>query len=160
MAAPSLPSHTPYLHFGAEKHWLLVKEGVHIILDRILIKDSSHLLTRCPLYGRLSRAEKRALVLKYATALVQRERLVRNVLVDTLTICVYEACEAEARLEAPPSAEKRAAKARVPFMQKVVGEAYAEALGVAPDFNLAHATALLKQKAPAAVVAEVMGPLR
>ena len=46
-------------HFGP-KHWLLVKEGIHIILDRILLKDNTHLTSSCPLYGRLSRVEKRA----------------------------------------------------------------------------------------------------
>jgi hypothetical protein len=45
------------------------------------LQDSSHLLAKCPLYGRLSRVEKRAAVLRFGSALVQRERLARNVLV-------------------------------------------------------------------------------
>jgi hypothetical protein len=103
-------------NFGP-KHWLLVKEGIHIILDRILLKDNSHLTSKCPLYGRLSRVEKRAAVVRYATALVLKLPLHRNVLVDTISMCVYEACEQEALLEAPNS-EPRRAKPRVPFMQK------------------------------------------
>jgi hypothetical protein len=99
------------------KHWLLVKEGIHIILDRILLKDNTHLTSKCPLYGRLSRVEKRAAVVRYASALVLRMPLNRNVIVDTISMCVYEACEQEALLEAP-SAEPRRAKPRVPFMQK------------------------------------------
>ncbi len=99
------------------KHWLLVKEGIHIILDRILLKDNTHLTSKCPLYGRLSRVEKRAAVVRYASALVLRMPLNRNVIVDTISMCVYEACEQEALLEAP-SAEPRRTKPRVPFMQK------------------------------------------
>lgn len=58
-------------------------------------------------------------MIKYATALVLRVPLRRNVLVDTISMCVYEACEQEAILEAPTtSAEARKLKPRVPFMQK------------------------------------------
>ena len=62
-------------------------------MDRILLKDNAHLTAKCPLYGRLSRVEKRALVLRYASALVLKEPLKRDVLVDTVSVCVFEACE-------------------------------------------------------------------
>jgi hypothetical protein len=32
------PSVGPLLSWMGDRHWLLVKEGVHIILDRILVK--------------------------------------------------------------------------------------------------------------------------
>jgi len=58
------------LSWCGDKHWLLIKEGVHILLDRILIKDTAHLVARS-LYSRLSRVEKRAAVVRYASALLQ-----------------------------------------------------------------------------------------
>jgi hypothetical protein len=172
-------------HFGP-KHWLLVKEGIHIILDRILLKDNTHLTSRCPLYGRLSRVEKRAAVIKYATALVLREPLHRNVLVDTISMCVYEACEQEAILEAPTSLDTRRVKPRVPFMQKgvcvvccgcavprcrqcggclrlfpVMGEAMDELLGEdVDDEDLDMIRLLLKQKAPDRVVSDALARMR
>jgi hypothetical protein len=62
----------------------------------------------------LSRVEKRAAVVRYASVLVLRLPLNCDVIVDT--VCV-RACEQEALLEAP-SLEPRRAKPRVPFMQK------------------------------------------
>jgi hypothetical protein len=172
-AISGLPSTAPartlepskFLHFGGDKHWLLIKEGIHIMLDRILIKDAAHLLTKCPLYGRLSRLEKRALVLKFATALVQRQPIIRNVLVDTIFLCAHEACEAEAKLEAPPPADKRG-KARVPFMQKVLGEAYFEYYGYSDLSDPVAVEAeergrnLVLQKAAAQTVVETMTKLK
>ena len=108
---------------------------MHILLDRLLVKDSNHLVHAVPLYGRLSRVEKRAAIVKFSTALVQREDLIRNILVDTVVMCVFEACDAEGRLEAPVNAERRGGagggaggKQRLPFMQKVIGDAFAEVL--------------------------------
>ena len=114
------------LLWPGDKLWLLLKEGTHTLLDRILLKDSAH--TR-GIYGRLSRLEKRSAVLKYASALLQRELLVRNVIVDTISACVFDACEAEGRLEAPATGDNASAltkKKRLPFMQKVIGDALAE----------------------------------
>jgi hypothetical protein len=64
------PSERILLSWCGDKHWLLIKEGVHILLDRILIKDTAHLVARS-LYSRLSRTEKRAAVVRYASALLQ-----------------------------------------------------------------------------------------
>lgn len=151
------------LHWGGPKQCLLVKEGVHIILDRILIKDNTHLIVKCPLYGRLSRVEKRAAVLRLATALLQRTQLVRNVLVDTLCVCIAEACESEGRLEAltAASALDKKGKPRVPFMQRVIGEALEEALAgsLSPE-DKDVVNILIKQKATAAVVTDSMARLR
>jgi hypothetical protein len=76
MSGPSTAAASPppplILHWGGDKHWLLVKEGVHTLLDRILLKEAT---SSRGLYSRLSRVEKRSAVLKYASALLQKEHL-------------------------------------------------------------------------------------
>jgi hypothetical protein len=110
-------------------------------------------------------------VLKYASALLQREYLVRNVIVDTLSACVFDACEAEGKLEAPSTSEGAVAptkKKRLPFMQKVIGDALAETFAevlvggdTVGDADLIDMVALLqKQKAPSAVIADALRRLR
>lgn len=157
--------------WGGGKQWLLIKEGVHIILDRILLKDNAHLTAKCPLYGRLSRVEKRALVLRYASALVLKEPLRRDVLVDTVSVCVFEACEQEALLEvqqAAREAEERAGddgsrrrSKRAPFMQRVMGEAMREMLAdQLEDEDEDVAAALVDQRATDALVAEAIDRMR
>lgn len=140
--------------------WLLIKEGIHIILDRILLKDNAHLSAKCPLYGRLSRAEKRAAVLNYASRMVLKKSLRRDVLVDTISMCVFEACEQEAVLEAP-SLDLKKSKSRVPFMQKVMGEAMQELLGASANAEDEEVAAhLIKQTAGEAIIADAVDRMR
>jgi len=164
---PALPSSassvSPWVDWRSDdtgKMWLLVKEGIHIILDRILLKDNAHLSAKCPLYGRLSRTEKRAAVLSYASRMVLKKPLRRDVLVDTISMCVFEACEQEAVLEAPNSDSKKS-KPRVPFMQKVMGEAMSELLGSSADADDRDvASNLIKQNAGEAVIADAVDRMR
>ncbi len=162
---PALPSSassvSPWVDWrSGGKMWLLVKEGIHIILDRILLKDNAHLSAKCPLYGRLSRTEKRAAVLSYASRMVLKKPLRRDVLVDTISMCVFEACEQEAVLEAP-SGENKKSKPRVPFMQKVMGEAMTELLGSSADADDRDvANNLIKQTAGEAVIADAVDRMR
>ena len=162
---PALPSSassvSPWVDWrSGGKMWLLVKEGIHIILDRILLKDNAHLSAKCPLYGRLSRTEKRAAVLSYASRMVLKKPLRRDVLVDTISMCVFEACEQEAVLEAPNGDSKKS-KPRVPFMQKVMGEAMTELLGSSADADDRDvANNLIKQNAGEAVIADAVDRMR
>lgn len=148
-AGGAVPSSTPvvglrpYISWrDGGRVWLLLKEGVHILLDRILLKDGTHLGGKCPLYARLSRTEKRAAVLQYAVSLILKHTIYRTIIVDTISVAILEACEAEALLEAPlpglPAGcadeeddpdMARAPRPRMPFMQKVLGDALAELLG-------------------------------
>jgi hypothetical protein len=147
-----------HIEWAGSKTWLLVKEGIHIILDRILLKDPAHLTSKCPLYSRLSRVEKRALVLRYATALVLRTPLERDVLVDTVSMCVFEACEQEAMLETPIDGKRRP---RQPFMQRVMGEALEELLGEDADAEDEEVmAALLQNKATEMVITDAIDRMR
>ncbi|KAA0149587.1 hypothetical protein FNF27_01404 [Cafeteria roenbergensis] len=158
MLAPYDIGQPASLEWQGPKMWLLIKEGIHIILDRILLKDPSHLSSKCPLYSRLSRVEKRALVLRYATALVLRTPLRRDVLVDTVSMCVFEACEQEAVLEAPADGKR---KPRQPFMQKVMGEALQELLGDDADSEDEDVmSALLQHKATDVVINDAVDRMR
>ena len=142
-----------------------MKEGVHTLLDRILLKDTS---TSRGLYSRLSRVEKRSAFLKYASALLQRDCLVRNILVDLLSSCVYDSCENEGRLEAPGDVGSATTKKkRQPFMQKVIGDAFAEMFadkmgsgeGSEPEL-IELVTMLQRQRAPAEVVSAALSRMR
>eukprot|EP01138_Halocafeteria_seosinensis_P013727 gb/GECG01014018.1/.p1 GENE.gb/GECG01014018.1/~~gb/GECG01014018.1/.p1 ORF type:complete len:1562 (+),score=342.66 gb/GECG01014018.1/:1-4686(+) len=137
----SSPGNSQYIYWNGKKHWLLLKEGVHIILDRLLGKTSPQVASKCPVYGRLSRIEKRAAVLKFAAHLVLRKPFPRDVIVDSISSGIYEACEQEALLESPEADEKlnnggansKKKLSRIPFMQKVMGEALKDLLNNSPD---------------------------
>ena len=134
MTTSSAPARTPLtraadpsmVDFGGPKYRLLLKEGIHYVLDKILNGDDNHLVPKCPLYGRLSKAERCAAAANYASALLLRRPLVRNIIVDLMSNSVYGACELVAREECMVESKRNAATAA--FMQQVIGDAMEELL--------------------------------
>lgn len=107
------PPYPIVMAWGGPCHWLLLKEGIHILLDRVLLKDTH---TGRVVYARLSRREKVFALAQYASCLLRNEPVVRNVIFDTITASIYDACETEGRLEAQNAGIDK--KKRVPFCQK------------------------------------------
>ena len=164
------PGRSRHITWNGKKHWLFLKEGVHIILDRLLGKTSPSVSSNCPVYGRLSRIEKRAAVLKYAAHLVLRKPFARDIIVDAISSGIYEACMHEALLESPEaddylgnsnSSNKKRLN-RIPFMQKVMGEAMSELLidDEADSEDKEVAKALTQCKASEASIDEAIDRMR
>ena len=97
--APAPPV-SPLLVWGEQKHMVMLKEGLHIILKHIVARDHAYLGAACPLWGRLSRAEQRSSALRFAGALASEEPIARDVISDTVCLAVLAACEAKAIEEA------------------------------------------------------------
>jgi hypothetical protein len=72
------------------------------------IQDDMFMVANTPLYGRLSRKEKRAITLRFSGSILAKEdSFVRDVLTDALCITVCLTCESEACLEGPDVASSQ-----------------------------------------------------